>query len=233
MMRSEQRENSSAQQTEAELFCGLKCRLKVEKMMEESGIETTPPSSPTSAPSVAAAVTTDLSLTGSRSVSIGSVSSAVPPVHPLPVLPSPAFSSPLTSAPSMPSHFLPPSTLGTPFTSSPAFSAPSPSGAPLTSSVRAPLQPSASGMSAPPVGPPKTSFSMSAGYDITRGHAGRTPQTPLMPTFSSPTVTPGQIPLIFTANFLFSKGKRKITFLLLQEYHNIFLFIFHFILLNS
>lgn len=26
---------------------------------------------------------------------------------------------------------------------------------------------------------------MSAGYDITRGHAGRTPQTPLMPSFSS------------------------------------------------
>lgn len=32
---------------------------------------------------------------------------------------------------------------------------------------------------------------MSAGYDITRGHAGRTPQTPLMPTFSSPAAMPG------------------------------------------
>lgn len=44
----------------------------------------------------------------------------------------------------------------------------------------------------PPVGPPVSSFSVGAGYDITRGHAGRTPQTPLMPTFSSPASIPGQ-----------------------------------------
>lgn len=34
---------------------------------------------------------------------------------------------------------------------------------------------------------------MSAGYDITRGHAGRTPQTPLMPSFSSPAPMPGVV----------------------------------------
>lgn len=38
-----------------------------------------------------------------------------------------------------------------------------------------------------------SNFSMSAGYDITRGHAGRTPQTPLMPTFSSPAAMPGVV----------------------------------------
>ncbi|XP_031711328.1 protein PRRC1 isoform X2 [Anarrhichthys ocellatus] len=49
-------------------------------------------------------------------------------------------------------------------------------------------------LSAPPSGPPMSTFSMSAGYDITRGHAGRTPQTPLMPTFSGPTAMPGVVP---------------------------------------
>ncbi|KAM8828686.1 protein PRRC1 isoform 1-T4 [Spinachia spinachia] len=49
-------------------------------------------------------------------------------------------------------------------------------------------------LSAPPSGPPMSTFSMSAGYDITRGHAGRTPQTPLMPTFSGPTAMPGIVP---------------------------------------
>uniref|UniRef100_A0A673LYE2 Protein PRRC1-like n=1 Tax=Sinocyclocheilus rhinocerous TaxID=307959 RepID=A0A673LYE2_9TELE len=44
---------------------------------------------------------------------------------------------------------------------------------------------------APPMGPPTTGFSVSAGYDITRGHAGRTPQTPLMPSFSSASPMPG------------------------------------------
>lgn len=34
---------------------------------------------------------------------------------------------------------------------------------------------------------------MSAGYDITRGHAGRTPQTPLMPTFSNASPIPGLV----------------------------------------
>ncbi|KAM6902490.1 protein PRRC1 [Xenentodon cancila] len=60
----------------------------------------------------------------------------------------------------------------------------------MASSIR---PPPAAGMSVPPAGPPISNFSMSAGYDITRGHAGRTPQTPLMPTFSSPAAIPGVV----------------------------------------
>ncbi|KAI4816491.1 hypothetical protein KUCAC02_008817 [Chaenocephalus aceratus] len=44
------------------------------------------------------------------------------------------------------------------------------------------------------MGPPLSNYSMSGGYDITRGHAGRTPQTPLMPTFSSPNAVPAMGP---------------------------------------
>lgn len=51
--------------------------------------------------------------------------------------------------------------------------------------------PSCPVMSAPPVGPPTTGFSPHAAYDITRGHAGRTPQTPLMPSFSNVPPMPG------------------------------------------
>lgn len=36
-----------------------------------------------------------------------------------------------------------------------------------------------------------STFSVGAGHDITKGHAGRTPQTPLIPTFSSPGPVPG------------------------------------------
>lgn len=43
--------------------------------------------------------------------------------------------------------------------------------------------------SAPPSGPPTSGFSVGSAYDITRGHAGRAPQTPLMPSFSAPPVT--------------------------------------------
>ncbi|NWY43291.1 PRRC1 protein, partial [Sylvia atricapilla] len=42
---------------------------------------------------------------------------------------------------------------------------------------------------ASPAGPPISGFSMSSTYDITRGHAGRAPQSPLMPSFSAPPVT--------------------------------------------
>ncbi|XP_076020204.1 protein PRRC1 [Genypterus blacodes] len=175
-------------------------------MMEESGIETTPPGSPTPPPSVAVTasgpplsigLSSPMSLPDVSSISIGSpcVSAGVPHVHPgVPhVHPSPAFSSPLAPAPCLSSHFHPPSTLASPFANSAHYSVPSPSVPPPASFVRPPPQPAASVMSLPPPGPPKSSFSMSAGYDITRGHAGRTPQTPLMPTFTSPTVTPGVI----------------------------------------
>ncbi|XP_051268303.1 protein PRRC1 [Dicentrarchus labrax] len=162
-------------------------------MMEESGIETTPPASPTpplSGLPMTIGLSSPLSLPGTSSVSIGnpSVSTALPPLPSLPV-----FSSPLAAAPSLSSQFPPVSTLASPFTSSSPFPpSTSPTLPPLASPIRPP-PPSAPSMSAPPVGPPVSSFSMSAGYDITRGHAGRTPQTPLMPTFSSPTAMPGVV----------------------------------------
>ncbi|XP_008302775.1 protein PRRC1 [Stegastes partitus] len=162
-------------------------------MMEESGIETTPPASPTPPLTVAATVSTPpnpaglsspLTLPGTSSIGLPSVSTSLPPIPSLP-----AFSSSLASPPSLSSQF--PSAL--PFTSSSPFPpSASPSLPPLAPSIRPPPAP-APGMSAPPVGPPISSFSMSAGYDITRGHAGRTPQTPLMPTFSSPTALPGVV----------------------------------------
>ncbi|NWU04947.1 PRRC1 protein, partial [Cephalopterus ornatus] len=49
--------------------------------------------------------------------------------------------------------------------------------------------PTGPGLPAPPTGPPISGFSVSSVYDITRGHAGRAPQSPLMPSFSAPSVT--------------------------------------------
>lgn len=60
----------------------------------------------------------------------------------------------------------------------------------------APSAPSAL-LSAPPPGPPVSGFSVGVSYDITRGHAGRAPQTPLMPSFSAPPVT-GVLPAPLT-----------------------------------
>ncbi|XP_042364921.1 protein PRRC1 isoform X2 [Plectropomus leopardus] len=175
-------------------------RYKGEKMMEESGIETTPPASPTPPLTVAAAVSAPpvtmglsgpLSLPATSSISIGSpsVSTSLPPVPSLST-----FSSPLAAHPSQSSNLPPPSTLASPFTSSSPFP---PSTSPSLSPLVPPIGPpplSAPGISAPPAGAAVSNFSMSAGYDITRGHAGRTPQTPLMPTFSSPTTIPGVVP---------------------------------------
>ncbi|CAN9504727.1 unnamed protein product [Ophioblennius macclurei] len=131
-------------------------------MMEESGIETTPPASPSPPPLMAAASVS------SPVASVG-LSSSVPP---------------LSAPPPLSSHF----TGSTAFPPLPTSVAPSLP--PLVSSIGAAIPPAA-GMSAPPPGPPVASYSMSAGYDITRGHAGRTPQTPLMPTFSSPAGSQG------------------------------------------
>ncbi|XP_022067259.1 LOW QUALITY PROTEIN: protein PRRC1 [Acanthochromis polyacanthus] len=162
-------------------------------MMEESGIETTPPASPTPPSTVAATVSTPpiptglsspMTLPGTSSISLPSVSTSLPPIPSIP-----AFSTSLAAPPSLSSQF--PS--ASPFTSSSPFPpSASPSLPLLASSIRPPPAP-VPGMSAPPVGPPMSNFSMSAGYDITRGHAGRTPQTPLMPTFSSPAALPGVV----------------------------------------
>ncbi|XP_063066615.1 protein PRRC1 [Engraulis encrasicolus] len=139
-----------------------------------------PPMGGIGSPAAAAAVTATTSL---------------PPIQPSL---GPPFSSPLVSSAASPIN--PPPFMGTPYTSSPMVPFSSPSS---FSSVGAPPPPMGGGgvgvpsvgggaaTSPPPVGPPTTGFSMSAGYDITRGHAGRTPQTPLMPSFSSAPPMPG------------------------------------------
>ncbi|XP_061656744.1 protein PRRC1 isoform X2 [Syngnathoides biaculeatus] len=146
---------------------------QTKEMMEETGIETTPPTSPTAPMTAAASVSpvpisigpsSHLIVEGTSSVSIGSPSVSAPS--------NPAFSSPMNPY----SICTPPSSLGARFSSNTSVSR-----SPLASTPGLPLS-----SDAPPVGPPISNFSMSAGYDITRGHAGRTPQTPLMPTFFSP-----------------------------------------------
>ncbi|XP_060538525.1 protein PRRC1 isoform X1 [Pantherophis guttatus] len=165
-------------------------------MMEESGIETTPPTTPPPTTTWAA-------------------SSPAPPVSqaaPLPVpkdpptssFPSSVFSpavpplvSSLPSAP--PASFLPPAAICTsppPGTSSlPSVAAPMTSafGNPATQFPAVSPPPSCApgppGFSVPPTGPPISGFSMTSSYDITKGHAGRAPQTPLMPSYTALPVT--------------------------------------------
>ncbi|NXN23908.1 PRRC1 protein, partial [Nycticryphes semicollaris] len=109
------------------------------------------------------------------------------------LLPLPAGISPLPSlALTSTSLSLAPSatvsTVAPPLTPAPAPVAPSASmpqfsTPPPLSSTAGPALP------APPTGPPISGFSMSSAYDITRGHAGRAPQSPLMPSFSAPPFT--------------------------------------------
>ncbi|XP_035748912.1 protein PRRC1 isoform X3 [Egretta garzetta] len=163
-------------------------------MMEESGLETTPPGTPPpNTAGAAAATATPVSLALSSPLTTPSMSSSpayspplpagVSPLPPpmmtsasLPLVPSATVSTiapPLTPAP-------PPVALSAFSTSMSQFSTPPP-----LSSTTGP------GISAPPTGPPISGFSMSSTYDITRGHAGRAPQSPLMPSFSAPPVTVG------------------------------------------
>ncbi|XP_034752494.1 protein PRRC1 isoform X3 [Etheostoma cragini] len=137
-------------------------------------------------PPITIGLSSPLSLPGTSSIGSPAVSTAFSPVPSLP-----AFSSPMATNPSLSSPFPPPSTLASPFASGSPFPPPTSGSFPPLASPIGPPPLSAPGMSAPPTGPPVSSFSMSAGYDITRGHAGRTPQTPLMPTFSSPAAMPG------------------------------------------
>ncbi|XP_040435807.1 protein PRRC1 [Falco naumanni] len=161
-------------------------------MMEESGIETTPPGTPPLSPAEAAATTaTPVSLAMSSSLATPSMSSspAYSPSLPAGVspLPSPVMTS--ASLPPVPSATV--STIAPPLTPAPPPVVPSAfctsisqfSAPPPLSSTTGP------GLSAPPTGPPISGFSMSSTYDITRGHAGRAPQSPLMPSFSAPPVT--------------------------------------------
>ncbi|XP_048359984.1 protein PRRC1 isoform X2 [Sphaerodactylus townsendi] len=165
-------------------------------MMEESGIETTPPGTPPPSTAGAAAATP------------APISLAAP-------LPPPNFSSPSSFDPQTYSSPLPPAISSLPSMISPAplpfvSSASVATDAPLTlhnpPSVTPPITSvlssgpyftpppplsSASGpvLSAPPTGPPISGFSVTSTYDITKGHAGRAPQTPLMPSFSAPSIT--------------------------------------------
>ncbi|CAF91313.1 unnamed protein product, partial [Tetraodon nigroviridis] len=151
-------------------------------MMEESGIETTPPVSPTppvAAAPAASAASSPMSLPGSTPGPVQSPS--VCPSGP-PVPPPSVFLGHQGAA----SQYPPASTLA-PYASRPACP---PSSSPAAPSFMTPPPPSVPRMSSPPAGPPMSAFSVGAGHDITKGHAGRTPQTPLIPTFSSPLPVP-------------------------------------------
>ncbi|XP_016114090.1 protein PRRC1 isoform X3 [Sinocyclocheilus grahami] len=116
---------------------------------------------------------------------IESTPPTTPPPPPPTTAPASGVSGPQTSpgvsafAPGGFSSPVPPVALTSMQSSAPPLSLSSPYGGPV--------------LSAPPMGPPSTGFSVSAGYDITRGHAGRTPQTPLMPSFSSASPMPAGI----------------------------------------
>ncbi|XP_010979319.2 protein PRRC1 [Camelus dromedarius] len=165
-------------------------------MMEESGIESTPPGTPlpSSAGLAAAALSSSPApLAAASSLSSPNVSSgqplpphasstpqpSLPPVRPSATVPFVA-PSPVPSAPvlvtSVPPPVPPPSAAA-------AFSNPPPSHFPPSAPAPNTL------LAAPSSGPPTSGFSVGSSYDITRGHAGRAPQTPLMPSFSAPPVT--------------------------------------------
>ncbi|XP_054344574.1 protein PRRC1 isoform X1 [Pongo pygmaeus] len=172
-------------------------------MMEESGIETTPPGTPPPNPAGLAATamsSTPVPLAATSSFSSPNVSSMesfpplaystpqspLPPVRPsapLPFVPPPAVPSVPQLVTSMPPP-VSPSTAAT-FGNPPVSHFPPSTSAPNT------LLP------APPSGPPISGFSVGSTYDITRGHAGRAPQTPLMPSFSAPSGT-GLLPTPIT-----------------------------------
>ncbi|XP_035974272.1 protein PRRC1 [Halichoerus grypus] len=172
-------------------------------MMEESGIETTPPGTPPPHPAelaAAAVASTPLPLAATSSFSSPNVSSiqSLPPhaySTPQPSLPPVRPSAPLPFVPPSPVPSVPALATSIPPPVSPppaaAFSNPPLSHFPASSSAPSTL------LSAPSSGPPTSGFSVGAPYDITRGHAGRAPQTPLMPSFSAPPVT-GMLPTPIT-----------------------------------
>uniref|UniRef100_G1RNV5 Protein PRRC1 n=1 Tax=Nomascus leucogenys TaxID=61853 RepID=G1RNV5_NOMLE len=172
-------------------------------MMEESGIETTPPGTPPPNPAGLAATalsSTTVPLAATSSFSSPNVSSmeSFPPLAystPQPPLPPvrPSVPLPFVPPPAVPS--VPPLVTSMPPPISPstaaAFGNPPVSHFPPSTSAPNTLLP------APPSGPPISGFSVGSTYDITRGHAGRAPQTPLMPSFSAPSGT-GLLPTPIT-----------------------------------
>ncbi|KAI1239644.1 hypothetical protein IHE44_0011066 [Lamprotornis superbus] len=165
---------------------------RIRKMMEESGIETTPPGTPPPSTAGEAAAATPITLALSSPLATPSMPSSPAYSPPLPAGVSPVPPPMMTSAslPLVPSATVstiaPPQSPVPPPAATAAFSTP-------VSQFSAPPPPLSSaagpGLPAPPTGPPISGFSMSSTYDITRGHAGRAPQSPLMPSFSAPPVT--------------------------------------------
>uniref|UniRef100_A0A2K6KHA5 Protein PRRC1 n=1 Tax=Rhinopithecus bieti TaxID=61621 RepID=A0A2K6KHA5_RHIBE len=172
-------------------------------MMEESGIETTPPGTPPPNPAGLAATamsSTPVPLAATSSFSSPNVSSmeSFPPLAystPQPPIPPMRPSAPLPFVPPPAVPSVPPLVTSMPPPVSPstavAFGNPPVSHFPPSTSAPNALLP------APPSGPPISGFSVGSTYDITRGHAGRAPQTPLMPSFSAPSGT-GLLPAPIT-----------------------------------
>ncbi|NWU86045.1 PRRC1 protein, partial [Onychorhynchus coronatus] len=135
-------------------------------------------SSPLSTPSVSSSAAYSLPFPAGLS--------PIPPPHHPPPLPPVVTSGSLLPVPSATVSSLAPSQSPALSVAAPlAFSTPIPqfSAPPALSSTAGP------GLSAPPTSPPVSGFSGSSAYDITRGHAGRAPQSPLVPSFSAPPVT--------------------------------------------
>ncbi|XP_051629505.1 protein PRRC1 [Manacus candei] len=182
-------------------------------MMEESGIETTPPGTPppSSAGAAAAAAPVSLALSSPLSTPGMSSSPAYSPSLPAGLSPIPP---PPPPPPLMTSASLPPVPFATISSLAPSQSPALPLASPLTfstptSQFSAPpaVKFTASpGLPAPPTGPPISGFSMSSTYDITRGHAGRAPQSPLMPSFSATPVTGGVLADPITQQATFSSS---------------------------
>ncbi|XP_048212782.1 protein PRRC1 [Perognathus longimembris pacificus] len=162
-------------------------------MMEESGIETTPPGTPPPHPVGLATVSSSsipLAATSSfPSPNVSSLESLPPHAHstPQPSLPPMRPSAPLPFVSLAPTAPVPAHVPSVPPPAPPpaaaAFSTPPSAFFPPSTSAPGPVS------SAPSSGPPISGFSVGTTYDITRGHAGRAPQTPLMPSFSAPPVT--------------------------------------------
>ncbi|XP_039323467.1 protein PRRC1 isoform X1 [Saimiri boliviensis] len=172
-------------------------------MMEESGIETTPPGTPPPNPAglpATAVSSTPVPLAATSSFSSPNISSmeSLPPLAystPQPPLPPVRPSAPLPFVPPPAVPSVPPLVTSVPppvpLSTAAAFSNPPVSHFPPSTSAPNTLLP------APPSGPPISGFSVGSTYDITRGHAGRAPQTPLMPSFSAPSGT-GLLPTPIT-----------------------------------
>uniref|UniRef100_A0A8C3NSI7 Proline rich coiled-coil 1 n=1 Tax=Cyanoderma ruficeps TaxID=181631 RepID=A0A8C3NSI7_9PASS len=160
-------------------------------MMEESGIETTPPGTPPPSTAGEAAAATPVTLAFSSPLAMPNMPSSPAYSPPLPVGVSPVPPAMITSAslPLVPSATV--STIAPPQSPVPPPAAPAAFSTPVSQFSAPPPLSSAAGLAlpAPPTGPPVSGFSMSSTYDITRGHAGRAPQSPLMPSFSAPPVT--------------------------------------------